>query len=93
MAEQAENVVLIGKKPTMNYVLAVVTQFSDGQNEVHLKARGRAISKAVDVAQIVKNRFIKDVDIAGIEIGTDTVTTEDGREINVSTIDIVLKKA
>ncbi len=91
MAE-TDNVVLVGKKPTMNYVLAVVTQFSDGQTEVHVKARGRAISKAVDVAQIVKNKFLKDVEIANVEIGTDKVTTEDGRELNVSTIDIILRK-
>jgi len=87
-----DNVVLVGKKPTMNYVLAVVTQFSDGQTEVHVKARGRAISKAVDVAQIVKNKFLKDVEIVDVEIGTDKVTTEDGRELNVSTIDITLRK-
>ena len=91
MAE-TDNVVLVGKKPTMNYVLAVVTQFSDGQTEVHVKARGRAISKAVDVAQIVKNKFLKDVEIANVEIGTNKVTTEDGRELNVSTIDIILRK-
>ena len=91
MAE-ADNTIFVGKKPNMSYVLAVVTQFSDGQNEVKIKARGRSIAKAVDVAQIVKNKFVKDVNIDKVEIGTDTVKTEDGKELNVSTIEIVLKK-
>lgn len=61
MAE--ENIVYIGNKPVMNYVLAVVTQMNSGVTEVILKARGRAISRAVDVAEIVRNRFISDVDV------------------------------
>lgn len=92
MADNADNTIFVGKKPNMSYVLAVVTQFSDGQSEVKIKARGRSISKAVDVAQIVKNKFVKDVNIDKVEIGTDTVKTEDGKELNVSTIEIVLKK-
>ncbi|HDI10182.1 MAG TPA: RNA-binding protein, partial [Euryarchaeota archaeon] len=50
---QEENVVYIGGKPVMNYVLAVITQFNEGGDRVVLKARGRAISRAVDVAEIV----------------------------------------
>ena len=61
MAE--ENIVYIGNKPVMNYVLAVVTQMNSGVTEVVLKARGRAISRAVGVAEIVRNRFISDVDV------------------------------
>ncbi|MGZ7096546.1 MAG: DNA-binding protein Alba, partial [Methanobacterium sp.] len=53
-----ENVVYIGTKPVMNYVLAVVTQMNNGSSEVMLKARGRAISRAVDVAEIVRNKFL-----------------------------------
>ena len=56
--ERPENVVYIGKKPTMNYVLAVVTQFNSGMQEVTIKARGNAISRAVDVKEIVLNRFM-----------------------------------
>jgi len=92
MTEKTDNTVFVGKKPTMSYVLAVVTQFGDGMTEVHIKARGRSISKAVDVAQIVKNKFVKDVEVANVEIGTDKVTSEDGKELNVSTIDITLRK-
>jgi DNA-binding protein len=88
----ADNVVFVGQKPTMSYVLAVITQFTDGLKEVHLKARGRAISRAVDVAEIVKNRFLGDIKINNIDIGTEEREVEEGNKINVSTIDIVLLK-
>ena len=87
-----DNIVLIGKKPAMSYVLATITQFTDGLKEVHIKARGRAISRAVDVAEIVKNRFLGDVKIKGIDIGTEERAIEGGNKINVSTIDIILAK-
>ena len=53
-----ENVIYIGRKPPMNYVLAVVTQFNSGSDEIIIKARGRSISTAVGTAEIVKNRFV-----------------------------------
>jgi len=87
-----DNVVFVGQKPTMSYVLAVITQFTGGLNEVHLKARGRSISRAVDVAEIVRNRFLADVKINNIEIGTEEREVEEGNKINVSTIDIKLQK-
>ena len=85
-----ENVIFVGKKPTMSYVLAVMTQF-DGNKEVRVKARGRSISTAVDVAEAVKNKFIKDAK-ATVEIGTEQVEDETGRKLNVSTIDILLTR-
>jgi len=91
MTEKNDNTIFVGKKPLMSYVLAVVTQFGDGIKEVHIKARGKSISSAVDIAQIVKNKFVKDVNIDKVEIGTDKVENE-GKELNVSTIDILLKK-
>jgi len=87
-----DNVVFIGKKPSMSYVLAVVTQFGEGQSDVHLKARGRAISKAVDVAEIVKNKFVQDAKIEDIKIGTEQIESENKEMINVSTLEITLKK-
>jgi len=87
-----DNVVYVGQKPTMSYVLAVITQFTGGLKEVHLKARGRSISRAVDVAEIVKNRFLQDVKVNDIEIGTEEREVEEGNKINVSTIDIKLFK-
>ncbi len=88
----ADNVVFVGRKPTMSYVLAVITQFTNGLKEVHVKARGRSISRAVDVAEIVRNRFLDDVKIKGIDIGTEEREVEGGNKINVSTIDIALSK-
>jgi DNA-binding protein len=85
-----DNIVFVGKKPTMSYVLAVITQFSSGAKDVHLKARGKSISMAVDVAEVVKNRFSTDVKNI-VEIGTEKVLGERG-ELNVSTIDITLSK-
>lgn len=76
----------------MAYVLAVVTQFSDGQNEIHLKARGRAISTAVDVAEIVRNKFVQDAKIKGINIATEEIEGENKEKFNVSTMEIVLGK-
>ncbi|ACS34054.1 DNA-binding protein Alba (albA) [Thermococcus gammatolerans EJ3] len=93
MPEMAEeHVVYIGKKPVMNYVLAVITQFNEGAKEVTVKARGRAISRAVDVAEIVRNRFLPEVRVKEIKIGTEELPTADGRTANTSTIEIVLEK-
>lgn len=86
-----KNVVFVGKKPTMSYVLAAVTQFSDGMNEIHIKARGRSISRAVDVAEVVRNRFIQSAK-ADVNIGTDEITDDNKNKLNVSTIDILLRK-
>ena len=86
-----ENVIYVGNKPSMSYVLAVVTQFQrSGSNEVVLKARGRAISRAVDTAEIVRNRFMKDAELKDIKIGTESITNEEGKTSNVSSIEITL---
>lgn len=88
-----ENVIYVGHKPPMSYVLAVVTQFNtSGSDEVVIKARGRSISTAVDTAEIVRNRFITDAIIKEIKIGTESVTNEEGRTSNVSSIEISLTK-
>lgn len=87
-----ENVIYVGSKPPMSYVLAVVTQFSSS-TEVVIKARGRAISRAVDAAEIVRNRFVTDAKIKDIKIGTESITNEEeGRTSNVSSIEICLTK-
>lgn len=87
-----ESTVLVGTKPVMNYVLAVATQFNAGSSEVCIMARGRAISRAVDTAEIALSRFLNDTVKKGpIVIGTEIVDTESG-PTNVSTIDIHLIK-
>lgn len=91
MAEE-EHVVYIGKKALMNYVLAVITQFNQGAKEVTIKARGKAISRAVDVAEIIRNRFLPEVKVKDIKIGTEEMKSEEGRVTKVSAIDITLEK-
>ncbi len=86
------NTVFIGRKPPMNYVLAAITLFSSGNNEVTLKARGQAITTAVDAAEIIRHRFMQDLKVNKINLGTDEVQMQEGGTRNVSTIEIVLTK-
>jgi DNA-binding protein len=86
-----DNIIYVGNKPVMNYVLAVVTQFNNGADEVLIKARGRAISRAVDVEQISVNRFLSDVTTKKIETSTENLSTETGNT-NVSAIEITVGK-
>jgi DNA-binding protein len=88
---EEEQVIYIGKKPTMNYVLAAVTIFNNDYDELAIKARGRAISRAVDVAEITRNRFVEGVKVKDIKISTEKVTNERG-ETSVSSIEIYLVK-
>ena len=91
-SDKPDNIVYIGKKPTMNYVLAVATQFNSGSAEVIIKARGKSISKAVDIAEIVRNRFIQEAKVDDIQITTEVLENDDGKSSNVSSIEIFLKK-
>ncbi len=90
MAE--DNTIYVGKKSVMSYVLAVVTQFNQGTPEVHLKARGKSISRAVDATQIVKNRFVPSAQIKNINITTEELKNEDGTTSKVSSMDITMTK-
>jgi DNA-binding protein len=88
-----ENTIFVGNKPPMSYVLAVVTQFNTREpDEVVIKARGRSISRAVDTAEIVRNRFVTDAVLKDIKISTESMTNEEGRTSNVSSIEICLSK-
>ena len=86
---QDDNTIFVGNKPVMNYVLAVVTQFNSGAQEVIVKARGKAISRAVDTTEIALNRFLQNVIKKSIMTSTEMVDTEDGKT-NVSSIEIIL---
>jgi DNA-binding protein len=89
--QKDENIVYVGSKPPMSYVLAIVTEFrGENVNEVIIKARGRAISRAVDAAEIARNRFVTDATVKEIKIGTESITNEEGRTSNVSSIEICL---
>jgi DNA-binding protein len=87
-----DNVIYIGNKPVMSYVLAVVTQFNMGlSDEVLIKARGRAISRAVDTAEVVRNKFMQGVEVKDIKMGTEQLVGGEGDKMNVSSLEITLK--
>lgn len=82
--------VIIGMKPLMNYVVACMTLFNAGSSLIKVRARGRHISKAVDVVEMLQRVFLKDMAVEKIDIGTEVHTTPNGREASVSTIEIRL---
>ncbi len=89
------DVIYIGRKPVMSYVLAVITSFSGSDaKEITLKARGQAITTAVDVAEITKRRFLKEMKIGKISIGTEEMPPREaeGRPRMVSTMEITLSR-
>ncbi|HYB67446.1 MAG TPA: DNA-binding protein Alba [Candidatus Acidoferrales bacterium] len=86
------NTVLIGQKPLMSYATAIVMQINSGSKELSVKARGRVISKAVDVVEVCRRRFFDGkLEIKDVSIGTE-VLGEEGQTRNVSTIEIKLGK-
>jgi len=92
---QDNNVVFIGTKPFMNYVTSVVIQFTTkNQKEVVIKARGKFIARAVDVAEVARKRFLEDqkIDIKDIKIDSEEFENKEGKKVNVSTIEITLTK-
>ena len=88
-----DNVVLIGRKPVMNYVTACITFFNSGEKHVIVKARGRAICKAVDTVELLRRAFVKDLEIKSIDIGTEELDRIEGGQSNISSIEIVVSKA
>jgi archaea-specific DNA-binding protein len=89
-----DNSIFIGTKPFMNYVTSVVMQFtSKDAGEVIIKARGKFISRAVDVAEVASKRFLKgQIKLKDIKIDSEEFTNKEGRQVRVSTIEIVLDK-
>jgi len=92
MAE--DNTIFIGEKPFMNYVTAVVMQFTTKDaGEIFIKARGKFISRAVDVAEVSSKRFLNgQADVGDIKIDSEEFTNKEGRQVRVSTIEITLKR-
>jgi DNA-binding protein len=93
--EQENNhTVFIGPKPFMNYVTGVVMQFTtQGADEVFIKARGKFISRAVDIAEVASKRFLENtVELKGIKIDSEEFENKEGKQVRVSTIEITLGK-
>ena len=89
-----DHTVFIGAKPFMNYVTGVVMQFTTQKaNEVFVKARGKFITRAVDVAEVASKRFLEgQIKIKDIKVDSEEFKNKEGRDIRVSTIDITLAK-
>ena len=94
MDEGKDNIVFVGTKPFMNYVTSLVMQFTTkSADEVFLKARGKFISKAVDIVEVTTKRFLKDkVRVKEIRTNSEDFKNKEGRDVRVSTIEITLEK-
>ena len=92
MENDKDNIVYVGTKPFMNYVTGLVMQFTTkGADEVFLKARGKFISKAVDIVEVTLKRFMKDqIKVKEIKINSEDFKNKEGRDVRVSTIEIAL---
>ncbi|RME30888.1 DNA-binding protein Alba [Candidatus Woesearchaeota archaeon] len=93
--DEKDNVIFIGNKPFMNYVTSVVIQFTTKEaKEVIVKARGKFISRCVDVVEVARKRFLQDqVVIKDIRLDSEEFTNNEGKLVRVSTIEVVLGKA
>ena len=89
-----DNSIFVGSKPFMNYVTSVVMQFTTkNASEVFVKARGKFISRAVDVSEVVAKRFLQEqIAVKDIKINSEDFTNKEGKEVRVSTIEIQLAK-
>lgn len=89
-----DNVIYVGNKPFMNYVSGVVIQFTTkNASEVIIKARGKYVGRAVDIAEMSSKKFLKDiVHVKDVNIDSEEFSTEEGKNIRVSSIEIKLKK-
>jgi len=91
--EATGKVVFVGQKPVKNYVIAVMMHFNTGSNQVVIKARGRAITKAVDTFELLRRAFLKNVRLDSINISTEQVTREGNQKANVSAIELTIVKS
>lgn len=88
----SSNLVRIGKKPTMNYVIARMTLVNRGLDEIALRARGRAITNAVDTVELIRRAFLRGLQVKSIVTGSEEVTRQDGKKASISTIEILISK-
>lgn len=91
MTVTEDNIVRIGKKPSMNYVSACVTLFNTDNDQIIVRARGKAITKAVDVVEMLRRSFIKQLKVKSINLGSDEIII-DGKDVKISIIEIILEK-
>src|SRR5271154_6034316 len=90
MPEATKTVIVGQSKPLLNYVTACITMFNSGAEHVVLRSRGEAINMAVDVAQLLKTRFVSHMQISKIQIDGENVTSRDGRQLSLPVLEIEL---
>lgn len=88
--DEEPNIVRIGKKPIMNYVVACMTLLNNGVSDVMVRARGQSITKAVETVEMLRRAFLRNIKIFSVDIGTEEVKREDGSTASLSMIEIVL---
>jgi archaea-specific DNA-binding protein len=88
--EEEPNIVRIGKKPIMNYVVACMTLLNNGVSDVMVRGRGQSITKAVETVDMLRRAFLKNIKIYSVDIGTEEVKREDGSIASLSMIEIIL---
>ena len=86
------NMIRIGKKPMLSYVVACVTLFNSGKSELMIRARGRSIPKAVDTVEMLKHSFFKGLFVKSVEIGSEDIRSYNGQGISISIIEIIIAK-
>ncbi len=91
LTEREDNIVRIGKKPSMNYISACVTLFNTGNDQIVVRARGKAITKAVDVVEMLRRSFIKELKVKSINVDSDEIMFN-GKDVVLSIIEITLEK-
>jgi DNA-binding protein len=80
----------MGSKPIMNYVVACLTLFNEGTENVIIRARGKHINKAVDTVELLRRVFLTNLKVVDADTGTDVLTRTDGNQAHVSTIEIII---
>jgi archaea-specific DNA-binding protein len=88
--EEEPNIVRIGKKPIMNYVVACMTLLNNGVADVMVRARGQSITKAVETVEMLRRAFLRNIKIYSVDIGTEEVKRDDGSTASLSMIEIIL---
>ncbi len=90
MSGETKTVIVGQSKPCLNYVTACLTMFNSGAEHVILRSRGEAINMAVDVVQLLKKRFVSEVQISNIQIDGENVVSRDGRQLSLPVLEIEL---
>ena len=91
LSVERTDLVVVGRKPVMRYALAVLTSFNRGSTEVVVRGRGRAVAKCVDVVNMLRRSFYRDLKVEDVKLGTDQLQLGD-RTVNVSFIEIRISR-